>query len=58
MINLTSTEIQNLNQNIQQLYSLDNFDNFGVEAIQIMNQLVPSEIPSFILVIAVPPRMK
>ena len=38
---------QNLHQGIQQLYTLHNLDTFGVEALTILNQLVPSDMPIF-----------
>jgi DNA-binding CsgD family transcriptional regulator len=47
MTSLSFNEIQNLNHSIQQIYSLNDFDNFGVQAIGIMHRLVPSDIPSF-----------
>jgi DNA-binding CsgD family transcriptional regulator len=47
MENLTFTDIQSLNQSIQGLYALDDLDTFGADALVIVNQLVPSEIPEF-----------
>ena len=45
METLTLHDTQNLHQGIQQLYTLHNLDTFGVEALTILNQLVPSDIP-------------
>jgi DNA-binding CsgD family transcriptional regulator len=42
---LTLHDTQNLHQGIQQLYALHNLDTFGVDALTILNQLVPSDIP-------------
>jgi len=42
---LSSKDTQNLHQGIQKLYTLRNLDTFGVDALLILNQLVPSEIP-------------
>jgi DNA-binding CsgD family transcriptional regulator len=47
MISLSFNEIQKLNHSIQQIYSLNDFENFSVQAISIMHRLVPSDIPSF-----------
>jgi DNA-binding CsgD family transcriptional regulator len=47
MEELVFSDICGLQQAIQQIYSLDNLETFGVEAIAIMNQVVPSDIPSF-----------
>jgi DNA-binding CsgD family transcriptional regulator len=47
MTSLNFNEIQKLNHSIQQIYSLNDFENFGIQAISIMHQLVPSDIPSF-----------
>jgi DNA-binding CsgD family transcriptional regulator len=47
MQTLTSTDSQRLNQAIQQLYALQNSQTFGRDALTIVNQLVPSEIPAF-----------
>ena len=44
---LNHTDTQNLNQGIQQLYTLDNLATFGVNALTIVDRLVPSEIPAF-----------
>ena len=45
METLSLQDTQNLHQGIQQLYTFRNFDTFGVEALTILNQLVPSDIP-------------
>jgi DNA-binding CsgD family transcriptional regulator len=47
METLDSQDIQKFNSIVQKLYSLNDFENFGVQAIAIMDQLVPSDIPSF-----------
>jgi DNA-binding CsgD family transcriptional regulator len=47
MDQLTSNDIQNLNQGIHKLYTLNNFDEFGVASLQIVNQLVASDLPVF-----------
>jgi DNA-binding CsgD family transcriptional regulator len=47
MEQLTSKDIQSLNQSIQQLYALNDFAAFGVNSLQIVNRLVPSELPVF-----------
>jgi len=47
MESLTLNDTQNLHQGIQKLYTLRNLDTFGVEALTIMHQLVPSDIPNF-----------
>jgi DNA-binding CsgD family transcriptional regulator len=44
---LSLQDIQKLNQGIQQLYALHDFDSFGVDSLQIVNRLVPSDIPVF-----------
>ncbi len=40
-------DTKNLHQGIQKLYALHNLDTFGVDALSILNQLVPGEIPTF-----------
>ena len=47
METLTLHDTQNLHQGIQQLYTLHNLHTFGVEALTILNQLVPSDMPNF-----------
>ncbi len=44
---LTFNDTQSLLQGIQKLYTLRNFDTFGVDALTILNQLVFSDIPNF-----------
>jgi len=45
MESLTLDDTQKLHQGIQTLYTLRNLDTFGVDALTIVNQLVPSDIP-------------
>jgi DNA-binding CsgD family transcriptional regulator len=47
MESLTSKDAQTLNQSIQKLYTLRNLDTFRVDALTILNQLVPSDLPNF-----------
>jgi DNA-binding CsgD family transcriptional regulator len=47
MKTLSPVDTQNLNQAIQQLYALKDFDRFGVEALTIVDRLIPSELPLF-----------
>ena len=47
METLSLQDTQNLHQGIQQLYTLHNLDTFGVDALTILNQLVPSDFPNF-----------
>jgi DNA-binding CsgD family transcriptional regulator len=47
MTSLNLNEIQKLNDSIQQIYSLNDYESFGVQAVSIMHRLVPSDIPSF-----------
>jgi DNA-binding CsgD family transcriptional regulator len=47
MQTLTSIDHQHLHQQIQQLYTLHDSETFGRDALTIVNQLVPSEIPTF-----------
>ncbi|MGV0025407.1 response regulator transcription factor [Phormidesmis priestleyi] len=44
---LSLNDTQKLHQGIQKLYNLHNLDTFGVDALTILNQLVPSDIPNF-----------
>jgi DNA-binding CsgD family transcriptional regulator len=44
---LVFDDTKNLHQGIQKLYALHNLDTFGVDALSILNQLVPSETPTF-----------
>jgi DNA-binding CsgD family transcriptional regulator len=47
MQTLSATDTQNLNGGIQQIYALSNFDTFGLDALAIVHQLVPSDWPIF-----------
>lgn len=47
MKRLTWNDTQNLLHGIQQLYSLHDLDSFGVNALTIVDQLIPSEFPVF-----------
>jgi DNA-binding CsgD family transcriptional regulator len=47
MENLTSQDTQQLLQAIQELYALYDLSSFGVKALEIVNRLVPSDIPEF-----------
>jgi DNA-binding CsgD family transcriptional regulator len=47
MEHLAFDDTQKLHQGIQKLYTFHNLDTFGVDALSIVNQLVPSDIPSF-----------
>jgi len=47
MEELVFGDTKNLHQSIQQLYTLRNPDTFGVDALFVLNQLVPSDIPCF-----------
>jgi DNA-binding CsgD family transcriptional regulator len=47
MENLTLHDIQNLNQCIQQIYTLHDLDTFAVRSLLIVDQLIPSDFPLF-----------
>jgi DNA-binding CsgD family transcriptional regulator len=47
MEELVFGDTKNLCQSIQQLYTLRNLDTFGIDALSIVNQIVPSDIPLF-----------
>ena len=47
METLSPTDTQSLHQGIQKLYTLRNLNTFGVDALSVLNQLVPSDIPTF-----------
>jgi hypothetical protein len=47
MEELAFGDTKTLCQSIQQLYTLRNPDTFGVDALLVLNQLVPSDIPCF-----------
>jgi DNA-binding CsgD family transcriptional regulator len=44
---LSSIDTQKLNRGIQQLYALNNFVTFGMDALTIVDRLVPSDAPLF-----------
>jgi DNA-binding CsgD family transcriptional regulator len=46
MKTLTLKDTESINRSIQQIYTLRDTHTFGLEALTIVNQLVPSEIPS------------
>ncbi|MCY7368364.1 MAG: helix-turn-helix transcriptional regulator [Chamaesiphon sp.] len=39
--------MQQLNQGIQQLYTIHNLDTFGLDTLKIIDRLVPADLPSF-----------
>jgi DNA-binding NarL/FixJ family response regulator len=45
MENLGFHDIQKLNEGIQKLYTLYDLDTFGVEALSILDHLIPSDVP-------------
>jgi DNA-binding CsgD family transcriptional regulator len=47
METLALKDTQELHQSIQQLYTFHNLDTFGVNALSIVDQLVPSDMPLF-----------
>jgi DNA-binding CsgD family transcriptional regulator len=47
MKTLSLIDTQKLNPSIQKLYTLRNMVDFGVDALSIVNQLVPSDLPMF-----------
>ncbi len=47
METLAIDDIQKLHQGIQQLYTLHDLDTFGLDALSIMHQLIPSDRPLF-----------
>ena len=44
---LSSDDMQKLNHSIQQLYTLDDLDTFGTNALSIVTRLVPNDLPVF-----------
>ena len=40
-------DIQQLNQEIQQLYTIHNLDTFGLDTLKIIDRLVPADLPAF-----------
>jgi DNA-binding NarL/FixJ family response regulator len=47
MKTLSSEDTRHLHAGIQQLYTLHDFDTFGVNALSIVDRLVPGDIPEF-----------
>jgi DNA-binding CsgD family transcriptional regulator len=47
MESLAFDDIQNLHQGIQQIYACHNLDTFPIEALKIVDRLVPSDLPAF-----------
>ena len=47
METLTLHDTQNLHQNIQKLYTFYDLETFAVDALTILNQLVPNDLPTF-----------
>lgn len=47
METLTSQDTQMLLHGIQELYTLHDLSSFGVKALEVVNSLVPSDIPEF-----------
>jgi DNA-binding CsgD family transcriptional regulator len=47
MEQLVFSDTKKLHQSIQKLYALRNPDTFGMDALSILNQLVPSDMPAF-----------
>lgn len=41
------SDVQQLNQEIQQLYTIHNLDTFGMDTLKIIDRLVPADLPSF-----------
>ncbi len=46
---LAFDDIQNLHQGIQQLYTCHNLDTFPIDALKVVDRLVPSDWPLFVL---------
>lgn len=44
---LSIQDMQNLNEGIQKLYTLDTMDPFGMNALSIVDRLVPGDVPEF-----------
>jgi DNA-binding CsgD family transcriptional regulator len=40
-------DVQQLNQGIQQLYTIHNLDTFGLDTLKIIDRLVPADLPAF-----------
>ena len=47
MQTLSIEDIEQLNQSIFRLYTLRNLDTFGLDALEIVDRLVPGELPMF-----------
>jgi DNA-binding CsgD family transcriptional regulator len=47
METLSIDDIHKLNQGIQQLYTIHNFDTFGVDTLAIIDRLIPGDLPQF-----------
>lgn len=47
VMELVLDDLHNINQGIQQIYTLSNLDTFGVNVLSIVDRLVPSDIPDF-----------
>ena len=41
------SDVQQLNQGIQQLYTVHNLDTFGMDTLKIVDRLVPTDLPAF-----------
>jgi DNA-binding CsgD family transcriptional regulator len=44
---LSTNDTEKLHQGIQQIYTLHNLDTFGMDSLEIVDRLVPSDIPLF-----------
>ena len=47
METLSIEDMQKLNHSIQQLYTLDDLDTFGTNALSLVSRLVPNDLPVF-----------
>jgi DNA-binding CsgD family transcriptional regulator len=47
METLGTKDMQQLNQGIQQLYTIHNLDTFGLDTLKIIDRLVPADLPAF-----------
>jgi DNA-binding CsgD family transcriptional regulator len=47
MTELVFSDTESLCQSIRQLYTLRNSDTFGLDALLVLNQLIPSDVPCF-----------
>jgi hypothetical protein len=47
MENLSIDDTRHLHHGIQQLYTLKDLDTFGVDALTIVDRLIPSDLPVF-----------